>query len=67
MFQKFDRIASNEEISEQLEKCRQKVHKWGRTNRVTFDAAKEHMIVIHPTYAEGDPFKLLGLLVTQNF
>ena len=48
---------------EKLEKCREQVHKWGRTNRVTFDGSKEHMVVIHPRLAYGDPFKLLGLLV----
>ena len=43
--------------------CRADVHKWGRVNRVTFDADKEHIVVIHPIQADGDPFKLLGCLV----
>ena len=63
VFQKFDGLASEEAIMETLGQCRERVHKWGRTNRVTFDAAKEHMVVIHPMFAFGDPFKLLGLLV----
>ena len=40
----------------------QDVHKWGHTNRVMFDASKEHLIVIHPLHAQGDCFKLLGLM-----
>jgi hypothetical protein len=63
VFQKFDRYEPTERITGKLEKCRDAVHKWGRVNRVTFDARKEHMVVIHPLYAEGDPFKLLGLFV----
>ena len=31
-------------------------------NRVTFDEKKEHMIVIHPVFAFGDSFNLLGCL-----
>ena len=27
-----------------------------------FDAGKEHLVLIHPLHAQGDPFKLLGLL-----
>ena len=63
VFQKFDRYEPTERISGKLEKCRDAVHKWGRVNRVTFDARKEHMVVIHPVYAERDPFKLLGFFV----
>ena len=43
--------------------CRTRVHKWGRVNRVAFDPTKEHVVVIHPIYGEGDPFKSLGCLV----
>ena len=63
VFQKFDRLESNDSMMGKLEDCRQKVHKWGITNRVSFDASKEHMTVIHPVAAYGDPFKLLDLLI----
>ena len=43
--------------------CRAKVHRWGKVNRVVFDADKEHIIVLHPLQGEGEPFKLLGCLV----
>ena len=29
-------------------------------NRVSFDPSKEHLVILHPTLGEGDPFRLLG-------
>ena len=46
-----------------MSQCRDTTHKWGRLNRVAFDAGKEHLVIIHPIHASGDPFKLLGCLV----
>ena len=47
--------------------CRNKVHSWGRINRVTFDPTKEHVSIIHPIYGEGDPFKFLGCMIDCKF
>ena len=33
---------------------------------MAFDPSKEHVVVIHPTLGEGDPFKLLGLLIDHK-
>ena len=63
VFQLFDRQVPVEELMEELSDCRSRVHTWGRTNRVSFDAAKEHLVVMHPSEYHGDPFKLLGLMV----
>ena len=63
VFQKFVKTDTNEDIHRRMHLCRTRVHKWGRTNRVTFDPSKEHVVIIHPALGEGDPFKLLGLLV----
>ena len=62
VFQKFATEVENAKIRT-MEKCREKVHKWGRINRVSFDAGKEHIVILHPIHGEGDPFKLLGCLV----
>ena len=43
--------------------CKARVHKWGQTNRVAFDADKEHIVIIHPILGAGEPFKLLGCLM----
>ena len=46
-----------------MEICRARVHNWGRTNRVSFDPAKEHLVVLHPIQGEGETFRLLGCQV----
>ena len=43
VFQEFDRMQSVSEVQATLEKCRGNVHKWGKANRVIFDASKEHL------------------------
>ena len=71
VFQEFDNRTSGDEVFSTLRKCRHEVHEWGQTNRVMFDADKEHLILIHPIHAQGDPFKLIGLLtdckLTMNY
>ena len=63
VFQKFDRFTSTDEVTEKLGRCREKVHAWGKANRVSFDASKEFIVIIHPRLSFGDPFKLLGCLL----
>ena len=45
---------------EQLSECRRRLHDWGRTNRVTFDAGKEHFVMLHLYKDHGAFFRLLG-------
>ena len=66
VFKSFDVIIPNEELKRDMAVCRARVHKWGRTNRVTFDAGREHLVILHPTLGEGDPFKLLGCVMDCN-
>ena len=40
VFQEFDRLCPLPHCRSVLESCRSNVHKWGRTNRVSFDASK---------------------------
>ena len=53
-------------MMDDLTKCREKVHSWGRMNRVSFDPKKEHLVVIHPDEFHGEAFKLLGLTTDLN-
>ena len=46
--------------------CRERVHKWGRKYKVTFDATKEHLVVLHPSLNHGESFKLLGCMVDTD-
>jgi len=62
VFQQFQRSVSNADIKSNLADTQREVHKWGDRFRVTFDASKEHFIIIHPVDGEGDTVKLLGNL-----
>ena len=63
VFKKFDKATPLEEVTEELSRCRSRVHAWGRAHRVAFDASKEHLVVLHPTAHHGEPFKLLGCMM----
>ena len=66
VFKEFDETIPAKQIREDLETCRHRVHKWGVRNRVSFDPAKEHIVVIHPSKNEGESFKLLGCMVDPD-
>ena len=63
VFKKYDRSTQDAFIKGEMAVCRARVHKWGRANRVSFDPNKEHIVIVHPIHANGDPFKLLGCMV----
>ena len=62
-FQFFVLLTSLEDVIDNLSACRKRVHAWGCANRVSFDASKEHLVVLHPSDHHGEPFKLLGLMI----
>ena len=66
MFQEFARLAPLDDVMAKLTVCKENVHAWGRANRVTFDAGKEHLIVLHPSESHGETFKLLGCMVDPD-
>jgi hypothetical protein len=63
VFQEFDRLETPSVCEASMAECKKRVHKWGRVNRVSFDASKEHMVILHPSECIGETFKLLGCLV----
>ena len=63
VFQRFDRLKPLAECMATMEKCKDNVHNWGKVNRVSFDAGKEHMMVLHPSESHGDAFRLLGCMI----
>ena len=63
VFKQFDLEVPQEDMTNEMNMCRSEVHKWGRVNRVSFDAAKEHIVSIHPILGQGDTFRLLGCMV----
>ena len=66
VFQEFDRREDLAKVQDTLQQCRERVHKWGKTNRVSFDPAKEHLVVLHPSAYHGAAFKLLGCMVDTD-
>ena len=66
VFQIFDLDQPTAECEAILNKCKTNVHKWGKTNRVSFDASKEHTIILHPSAHHGETFKLLGCPVDTD-
>ena len=61
IFKYFPRDATDDFICDEFSKTSQRVHKWGRLNRVSFDPQKESLIVVHPDRGTDDSFKLLGI------
>ena len=66
VFKEFHQNTLLAQVQTDLEKCKVRTHKWGRMNRVTFDALKEHIVILHPSKGHGDPFKMLGLLMDTD-
>ena len=66
VFQEFDRKKNLAEVQDTLQQCREKIHTWGKANRVSFDPSKEHLVVLHPAEYHGPCFKLLGLMVDTD-
>ena len=63
VFHKYHRHTPVPDVMSDLTKCRDRVHKWGKCNRVSFDPVKEHLAIIHTAEYSGEPFRLLGLMV----
>ena len=53
---------SEDDAHSQLRACQSSLHAWGRANRVTFDAAKEHFHLLSRTRPSGDNFNILGIV-----
>ena len=66
VFQQFPKNTPLSEVTSKLETCRTRVHKWGATNRVSFDASKEFLAVLHPNANSGPSFRLLGCQVDTD-
>ena len=63
VMKKYPLTMSNADCIEDMRLTQNEVHRWGRRYRVTFEASKEHIIVIHPAHGEGDNFRLVGCLI----
>jgi hypothetical protein len=66
VFKEFEQCAPLSQVQADLAKCKERTHKWGRKNRVSFDATKEHIIILHPSQCHGECFKLLGCMMDTD-
>ncbi len=60
-FKSFPRSLSNALILSDMRECQRSLHKWGRANRVSFDAGKEDTMIVSTVGGIGGPVKLLGV------
>ena len=51
-----------EGVLSDLRRSQQAVHQWGAENRVSIDPGKEVSAIVHPRFAHGPDFKLLGAI-----
>ena len=63
VYKKFNKDVTNFYVFEQLRKCQERVHKWGKHCRVEFDPSKEEFKILHHFFGEGADFKLLGVMM----
>ena len=61
-FKYFDHSVSNETIFDNLKEVQSELYTWGRANQVTFDAGKEHFMIVSNMYLVGEPITILGIL-----
>jgi len=60
-FKEYDSTKSTGDILADIDTCQTSLHRWGRANQVTFDAAKESRHILSRKSPHGEPFKLLGI------
>ena len=66
IFREFPQATTLTDCQSDLQRYRERVHNWGKANRVSFDASKEHMVVLHPSKCHGEAFKLLGCMMDTD-
>ena len=57
---------SNTEIKDKLASLQDRVHKWGKQSRASFDSTTKHFCILHRRNCDGDTFRLLGVMVNQK-
>ena len=57
----FSPATTIEDVMENLKRCQESLHSWGRANSVSFDAKKESLHVLHRRQGCGGNFKQLGV------
>ena len=61
-YRMFGNATPNVNILRTARNCQEKLHCWGRANRITFDEAKESTTIICRQCPYGEPFKMYGII-----
>ena len=61
-YKSFPKKKPNQEVLQEVARCKAELHRWGRANSVTFDSGKESAHVLCKDEPEGEDFKILGVL-----
>ena len=65
-FIEFEHDASFDSVMSVATKCQTELHQWGEANEVSFDPAKESVLVVSHAQPHGDSFKLLGVASIES-
>ena len=60
-YKSYGASCKNEVLYEEMQYCQKCLHRWGRANRVQFDAGKESMHILDRTEADGEDFDMFGI------
>ena len=60
-WRKYEACASHDDMIEDMGMCQKELHKWGKANKVKFDAGKEHKLILNRRKPHGHCFVLLGV------
>ena len=59
----YERSTTTDEILNDTATLQTRLHDWGTTRRITFDATKETTVIFHHTETYGDTFRLLATMI----
>ena len=66
IFQKFDRHLSVDQTKSKMDESRKNAHKWETISRISFEPAKQHVVILHPSVVHDDNFKLLDCMIDPD-
>ena len=61
-YKDYSKECKNELLVDEMKDCQAELHKWGRANKVQFDAGKESMHILHRSKPEGEGFEMFGII-----
>ena len=60
-YKDYDKSCDNQVLHEEMQDCQAELHKWGRANKVQFDAGNESTHILSKDGPEDEPFEMFGI------